>query len=343
MPASLTFDSGDTEKSFTFTATADDVDDDGESVVLRFGSLPTGISAGTNSQAIVSITADDVPAVTVSFEQSSYTVAESDDPDTPGVEESKVTVKVSLSADPERTVEIPVLKLGLDGAGSEDYSGVPESLTFDSGDTEMSFTFTALHDTVDDDGEAVRLDFGTLPTGVMAVTSSHAIVSISDDDDPQVTLMFDAATYTVPEDGSVAATVLLSADPEQTVTIRLTETLMNEISDGDYDGVPANVDFAGGQTEATFTVTASMDEEDDGGESIGIGFGELPVGVTTADPSTTSVAIADGNVPDVTVKIEASSQTVAEGESVTVTITLDQAPERPVAISHAGECRSHGR
>ena len=144
VPASLTFDNGDAEQSLTFTATADDVDDDGESVLLGFGSLPTGIAAGTTSQAIVSITSDEVPAVTVSFEQSSYTVAESDDPDTPGVEESRVTVKVSVSADPERSVEIPVLKLGLDGAGSEDYSGVPESLTFDSGVTEMSFTFTAL-------------------------------------------------------------------------------------------------------------------------------------------------------------------------------------------------------
>ena len=175
------------------------MDDDGESVLLRFGSLPTGIAAGTNSQAIVSITDGDVPVVTVSFEQSSYTVAESDDPDTPGVEESKVTVQVSLSAGPERTVTIP-----------------------------------------------------------------------------------------------------------------LTETLMNEISDGDYDGVPTDVEFAAGQTEATFTVTASMDEEDDGGERIEIGFGELPVGVTAADPSTTSVAIVDGNVPDATVK----------GESVTVTVTL---------------------
>ena len=33
-------------------------------------------------------------------------------------------------------------------------------MRFDSGDTEKNFTFTATHDTVDDDDESVRLTFG---------------------------------------------------------------------------------------------------------------------------------------------------------------------------------------
>ena len=70
VPNNVVFNSPDTEKSFTFTATADDDNDDGESVKLGFdNSLPTGVSAGTTNEAIVSITDDDVPSVTVSFEQ----------------------------------------------------------------------------------------------------------------------------------------------------------------------------------------------------------------------------------------------------------------------------------
>ena len=162
-------------------------------------------------------------------------------------------------------------------------------------------------------------------------------ISITDDDDPQVTVMFGAATYTVPEDGSASVTVLLSAAPERTVTIPLTETPINDISDGDYDGVPTKVEFAVDQTEAMFTVTAPADEEDDDDESVEIRFGELPAGVTAVpdpmgNPPKTTVAIVDGNVPDVMVKIEASSETVAEGESVIVTVTLDQAPERAVTV-----------
>ena len=147
----------DTEKSFTFTATADDDNDDGESVKLTFGStLPTGVTEGSTKEAVVSITDDDVPSVTVSFEQGSYTVAEG----------SSVTVKVKLSEDPERTVTIPLTKANQDGASNSDYSGVPANVVFNANDTEKSFTFTATADDDNDDGESVKLGFDTLPAGV---------------------------------------------------------------------------------------------------------------------------------------------------------------------------------
>ena len=92
------------------------MDDDGESVKLGFGnSLPTGVTVGSTDEATVSITDNDVPSVTVSFEQAAYTVAEG----------SSETVKVKLSADPERTVEVPISMTNMDGASSSDYSIAP--------------------------------------------------------------------------------------------------------------------------------------------------------------------------------------------------------------------------
>ena len=457
-PASVSFASGEMSKTFTFTVDSDDVDDDDESVVIGFGTLPTGVTAGTIDETTVNITDDDDPMVMVSFEKDSYTVPESDDPDTLDVEEHKVTVTVLLSADPERTVEVPLMASGQDGATDPtgptdpaDYR-IPDSVTFGPGERSKMFELTAEHDDVDDDDESVKIEFGTItdlrvskaspvettvaitdddspfvkvsfshamhtvaegaevdltvsldvdpereliielvpkfdggatdadytgvPTSVtlstdkrsetitfMAVQDSEdddedqvtigfgtmpdervsageepsTQISITDDDDPQVTVRFGAATYTVPEDGSASVTVLLSVAPERTVTIPLTETPLNDISDGDYDGVPTKVEFAVDQTEAMFTVTASSDEEDDDDESVEIRFGELPAGVTAVpdplgNPPKTTVAIVDGNVPDVMVKIEASSETVTEGESVVVTVTLDRAPERAVTV-----------
>ena len=43
-----------------------------------------------------------------------------------------VTVKVTLNADPERTVTIPITKANQGGASSVDYSGVPANVTFNS-------------------------------------------------------------------------------------------------------------------------------------------------------------------------------------------------------------------
>ena len=47
------------------------------------------------------------------------------------------------------------------GTTDPDYSGVPATLTFASGETEKVFTFTAAQDEVDDDGEYVDLSFGS--------------------------------------------------------------------------------------------------------------------------------------------------------------------------------------
>ena len=68
------------------------------------------------------------PASPSAFEEDSYTVAE-----------GTVTVKVVLSADPERTVTIPLTKTNQGGATAADYS-VPSSVVFNDGDTEKTAT-----------------------------------------------------------------------------------------------------------------------------------------------------------------------------------------------------------
>ena len=74
VPGSVTFNfnSGDTARRFTFRATDDTLDYGGEGVKLCFGTLPQGVSAGNTSETVVIITDDDIPAVTVGFEQGSY-------------------------------------------------------------------------------------------------------------------------------------------------------------------------------------------------------------------------------------------------------------------------------
>ena len=323
VPSSVVFNSGDTEKTFGFSATQDTVDDDGESVKLGFGSsLPVGVTAGTPSEATVSITDDDVPSVTVSFEESSYTVAEG----------SSEAVKVKLSADPERTVEVPISATDMDGASSSDYSIVPQTVVFNSGDTEKTFSFSATDDTEDDDGERVRLNFGTLPPRVSSTSPSQAVVSITDDDVPSVTVSFEESSYTVAEGNSVTVKVKLSADPERTVTIPLTKSNQGGASNSDYSNVPANVVFNSGDTEKSFTFSATQDTENDDGESVKLGFQNLPTGVSAGSTNESTVSITDDDVPSVTVSFEESSYAVGEGDSVAVKVVLSADPERRVAI-----------
>ena len=295
VPASVTFNMGDTSTSFTFTAEQDTDDDDGEKVKLSFGTMPNArVSAGTLDETTVSITDDDDPQVTVMFGQGSYSVEESDDTGTPGNMENEVEVTVDLSADPERTVIIPIVKTDQGGVSSADYSGVPADVTFSSGETSKSFTFTAEHDTIDDDNEKVKLSFGTLPSRVTVGTLDETTVSITDDDDPQVTVMFGQGSYSVEEsddtgtpgnmENEVEVTVDLSADPERTVIIPIVKTDQGGVSSTDYSGVPTDVTFNSGETSKTFTFTATDDDEDDDGEKVKLTFGTFPSRVSAGNP-----------------------------------------------------------
>ena len=294
---------------------------------LGFGNtLPTGVSAGTTDEAVVTITDDDVPSVSVSFEQGSYSVDEGD----------TVDVTVTLSEDPERTVTIPLTTTDQDGASSADYSGVPANVIFVPGDTEQTFTFTADEDTIDDDGESVKLGFGnTLPTGVSAGTTDEAVVSITDDDVPSsMTVAFGSPSYSVTEGGDVEVTVTLSEDPERTVTVPLTATNQDGASDSDYSGIPSSVSFNSGEPEKSFTVEAAVDNLEDDGESVKLSFGStLPTGVSAAINDEAIVSITNVSAQNsLTINFGASAYALTEGGTAMVAVTLSTAPGSEVTI-----------
>ncbi len=246
-------------------------------------------------------------------------------------EGGSVSVKVQLSLDPERTVTIPVTKNPQGGASDSDYSGVPASVTFNSSDTEKEFSLTATQDTADDDGEKVKLTFGVMSTGVTAGSPDETVVSITDNDHPSFTVNYDFSTYTVTEGNTVAVKVVLSADPERTVTIPLTSSGQDGAGTEDYSGVPASLTFNSGQTERSFNFAATDDSADDDGESGRLGFGTLPDGASLGNNPTTTVSITDNDgavQPQVSVQVsfEAPDYALTEGSTVEIKVELNQDP-----------------
>ena len=284
VPSTVTFNATETVQSFTFMATDDSIDDDGESVLLAFGAMPDArVSPGDTVEATVSITDDDDPFVRVQFSQDSYTAPEG----------GSVSVSVTLSADPERQVVIPLLKTHQGETTTGDYSGVPSSVTFNATETVQSFTFTAIQDGVDDDDDSVRLSFGPMPDPrVSPGTTDETTVNITDDDDPIVTVIFGRASYRVLEGDKVTVGVTLSADPERTVIIPITATAQNDTTAADYSVTQSSVTFNEGETSKTIEFTAAADTEEDDGDSVLLGFGSMPdARVSAGTPSQTTVSI----------------------------------------------------
>ena len=150
----LTFTTSNWDTAQAVTVKADhDSNDDDESETLTH-TASGGDYANLTKDLPVTVT-DDAPAtVTVSFGAASYSVAEG----------FSRTVTVTLDADPERTLTIPIEVANEGGASDSDYTGVPESVTFDAGDTSKSFDVSAVEDNLAESGERFKLSFGTLPT-----------------------------------------------------------------------------------------------------------------------------------------------------------------------------------
>ena len=136
-----------------------------------------------------------MPDVTVSFEQSTHTVDEGDD----------VTVTVTLNADPERTVTVPLTATGQDGAGSGDYSGVSDQPDLPARGRRSRPSHSAPPRTRrTTTGSPSSWASGTCPPeSARALSPSETIISITDDDGPSVTVTFENASYTVAEGNSV--------------------------------------------------------------------------------------------------------------------------------------------
>ena len=202
---------------------------------------------------------------------------------------------------------------------------MPASVTFASVDTEKSFTFLATQDSDDDDGERVRLGFGTLPARVTAGTTGVAVVSITDDDGP------------VGANNPGAPTVSVRADRS---TITAGDRVMLYSIAGDPDGDDNYLSYAwtsdGG---GTFTKPRFPDTRWSAPGSAPPGTVNLTLTVTDTDglsaSATVSVevvaALAGANDPGV--RITPTQLTVAEGATATYTVVLVRQPTANVRVS----------
>ena len=262
---------------------------------------------------------DEDPQVKVEFDRMADTVAEGD----------RVTFSVTLSKDPERTVNIPI-RVTHDGASSADYTLSPTSGTFDAGGTlSQQVTLTATDDTTDDDGESVTLGFRGLPSGVSAGAVNEATVSITDNDDPSVTVRFEQTSYTIDEGDSFLINAIVSPDPKRTVTIAIAIAIaIEDAAGGDYD-LPGSITFTAGETTQSINFTATDDDVDDDSGRVIVRFNTAALDDVSAGNETT-VRITDDDQRGVSVT--PAALTVDEDSSESYEVVLTSQPTSDVTV-----------
>ena len=332
LPGSLDFTTSDWSAGQLVTVSGvGDADRDDESVMvsLSAASADAGYEGKSDS---VDVDVTDVPAVTVDFELSSYDV----------VEGSTVDVAVSLSADPERTVIVPITATGADGATSADFTITPSSVRFNSGETSKTVVFTATSDSVDEDGESVDLTFGDLPSGVSRGSITQITVTITDNNTVGVTI--DPTTLTVVEGDADGAsyTVTLDTQPSGDVIIVVSG---HDSTDLRLSGSALNADdeltFTVDNWDTAQTVTVKAEEDNDATDDADV---TLKHDVSSADDAVydgladqdVTVSITENDAAGVT--ISRAMLTVTEGDVVgeSYTVRLNTQPSGDVTVAISG-------
>ncbi len=242
------------------------------------------------------------------FGAASYTAAEGG---------ANASVSVVLSEAPGQELAIPIEAAGLYGATSDDYDGVPASVVFAPGQTRRTLEVVARDDSVDDEGESVRLSFGTLPATVTAGSPSTATVALTDDDASRLSV---PASLSVDEGGSEDYPVVLESEPTSNVTVTVT------LDDG------SGLVMSPPSLTLVFTrqnwnqpkmvhVTATHDEDLDDGE--------LAITHTASGGGYDGVratVVVTINDDDVGIRFDPASYTVEEGGVALVMVALTKPP-----------------
>ena len=269
-------------------------------------------------------------ALTVAFDLASYSTTEGGDP---------VTVKVSLNrtSDQDLTIPITVMPQGETEADGYTVSGLTDgTLSFAPGDLSKTFMIAANEDT-DSDDETIELGFGTLPEGVSKGETATATLTITDDDfPPALTVAFDLASYSTTEGGDpVTVKVSLNRASDRDITIPITVIPQGETEADDYtvsgltDGT---LSFAPGDLSKTFMIAANEDT-DSNDETIELGFGTLPEGVSQGETATATLTIVDADLPELAVSFARAEHTIAEGgDPASINVNISPAADRRVEV-----------
>ena len=153
---------------------------------------------------------------------------------------------------------------------------------------------------------------------------------------PVLTVAFDLASYSTTEGGDpVTLRVALNRTSNQDLTIPITVMPQGATEADDYtvsgltDGA---LSFAPEDLSKTFMIVANEDTDSDN-ETIELGFGTLPEGVSKGEMATATLTIVDAGPSALTVSFARAEYTIAEGgEPSSINVNISPAADRRVEV-----------
>ena len=305
---SLTFNPGETSRTFTVQLCGDSVVEspDPETLTLRLLSVSAPATMGAQSTAVLGIQDNDGGG-TVRFSSGSYSVTE-------GTPTATLTV---LRASGAGNVTVP-WTLGGSAILNTDYEGPTSGeLEFGPKQTSASLPIRILNDTLIDGLKNLVVILGAPSGGATLGSPSVATLGIGDNE-PSV--RFSSAVYNVSESSSsVGVTVMRDGSTGSTVTLQVKTTTGGTATAGtcgsgaDFTAVTVPVTFTPGQTSRTVTIPLCSDTGVEELETIALVLDNV-TGATSGTPSAATIKIAENDVAGAAqFAVDASSVSETQG------------------------------
>ena len=321
----LTFDPGQTSRTFSVSIVNDLTDEPNETINLALSSL-VGATPGTPLSATLTIVDNDSQP-TVQFSPTTYNAGEGDGSALINVALGGTTSAFTIEVDYATTIS------GTATADS-DYTALSGTLIFTPGETGQSFPLAILGDTLDEVGETVVLTLSNPVSATLGVGGDVATLTIVDDDAPP-TVQFSSSAYSVSESGGTATiTATLSAASSLPITVTYATSDGNATAGSDYTAISGTLAFAPSDISQTFSVSILPDALDEEDETVNLTLSD-PVNATPGTPVAATLTIVD-NDPEPTVQFSAASYSMDESAGIaTITVTLSAPSGRSVSVDFA--------
>ncbi len=317
----LTFNPGETIKTFTVLVNGDTVLEANETVLVKL-SNPTNasITAGEDT-GIGTITNDDTSSISIN----DVSVAE---------DSASMNFTVILSKPSTCNVTVDYATSSGTATAGTDYITNNGTITFAPGETSKTLTIVINADLIDEEDETLYVDLSGAISGII-ITDAQGIGTITDDD-AAPTISIGDATVTEGNSGTTNAefTVSLSAASGKTITVNYATANGTAIAGTDYTSKNENLIFNPGETRKIISIQVSGNTLDEDDKSFQVNLSGAS-NATILDASALGTITDDDDAPTISIGVA----TVKEGDvgtaNLVYTVTLTKASGKTVTVDCA--------
>lgn len=214
-----------------------------------------------------------------------------------------------------------------------DFTPANGTLEFADGETNKTFTFAILNDTLVEGDETVNVRL-TNPGGAFLLAPSEATVTIVDDEFAGGNVAFAAASFSVAENGvSATITVIRTNGNTGAITVDFATGGGTATPGLDYTPTSGTLVFGDGETTKTFTVLVLEDTLVEGNETVLLTLFNPTGGATIVGPPTVALTILDN---DVSLIFSSPAYLVNESDgTLTITVLRQNGSNGVVTVQYA--------